>query len=66
MVFLIYSSGVQNHHKRHYFIKCSLSNNSLASIHYEDAILGYRDLHYKPKMVWRYNGNPYTDKMASS
>ena len=31
---------------------------------------GYRDPHYKPKTVWRpsqvYNGNPYTDKTASS
>ena len=31
---------------------------------------GYRDPHYKPKVVWRpsqlYNGNPYTDKTASS
>ena len=30
----------------------------------------YRDPHYKPKTVWRpsqvYNGNPYTDKTASS
>ena len=31
---------------------------------------GYRDAHDKPKTVWRpsqvYNGNPYTDKTASS
>ena len=31
---------------------------------------GYRDPHDKPKTVWRpsqvYNGNPYTDKTASS
>ena len=31
---------------------------------------GYRDPHNKPKTVWRpsqvYNGNPYTDKTASS
>ena len=31
---------------------------------------GYRDPHYKAKTVWRpfqvYNGNPYTDKTASS
>ena len=31
---------------------------------------GYRDPYYKPKTVWRpsqvYNGNPYTDKTASS
>ena len=31
---------------------------------------GYRDPHYIPKTVWRpsqvYNGNPYTDKTASS
>ena len=31
---------------------------------------GYRDPHFKPKTVWRppqvYNGNPYTDKTASS
>ena len=31
---------------------------------------GNRDPHDKPKTVWRaspvYNGNPYTDKMASS
>ena len=31
---------------------------------------GYRNPHYKPKTVWRpsqvYNGNPYTDKTASS
>ena len=33
-------------------------------------LTGYRDPHYKPKTVWRpsqvYNGNPYTDKTASS
>ena len=31
---------------------------------------GYKNPHYKPKTVWRpsqvYNGNPYTDKTASS
>ena len=32
--------------------------------------IGYRNPHDKPKTVWRpsqdYNGNPYTDKTASS